>query len=59
MSQESWKDLKWWTENLSKWDSRPLQESSLGLTIEIDTSMIGWGAFCQGVITRQCWSMAE
>ena len=51
LNQESRKDLEWWTENLSRWNGRPLQESSPILTIETDASLTGWGAFCQGVMT--------
>ena len=59
LNQESRKDLEWWTENLSRWNGRPLQESSPILTIETDASLTGWGAFCQGVMTGGCWSMTE
>ena len=59
LNQESHRDLEWWASNLSKWNGRPLQELSPELTIETDASMMGWGAFCQGVMTGGCWSQSE
>jgi len=44
-------DLSWWTTNPIGSNGRTLQIPRWDLTIELNASMRGWGAFCQGTAT--------
>ena len=43
--------------NLTNGKSMSTQDPSV--VVEMDTSMLGWGAVCKGVQTRSLWSQVE
>ena len=52
-------DLRWWIQEASSYNGRPLQKSHWDLTIESDASKQGWGASCQGTNTGGPWTATE
>ena len=58
MSPAAKEDLEWWIHEVSRWNGRSLQATPPELEIEIDASLAGWGAYCQGNLTGR-WSEEE
>ncbi|CAH1242857.1 TNKS2 [Branchiostoma lanceolatum] len=52
-------DLRWWRDQLSNHNSRPILLPTADMVVETDASKIGWGGFCNGVHTGGRWSAEE
>ena len=52
-------DLRWWVDNLSLANGRPIRNSLPHLMIQSDASNSGWGAVSNGVDTRGTWTREE
>jgi len=52
-------DLRWWADNLSLANGRPIRNSLPHLVIQSDASNSGWGAVRNGVDTRGTWTQDE
>ena len=59
MNKDIQSDLRWWLQEASSYNGRPLLISQWGLTVESDASKWGWGASCQGTSTGGPWTVAE
>ena len=59
ISQAAREDLRWWSNNLSEWNGRQIQDQLPDMEIETDASLLGWGAYCMGECTGGCWSLEE
>ena len=59
LNKESMSKLHWWSENLMAWNGREIVQPPPDLVIEMDASLIGWGAVCEGVQTGGLWSQEE
>jgi len=59
MNKDIQSDLKWWIQEASSYNGRPLQITQWNLTIESDASKQGWGASCQGTNTGGPWTSVE
>ena len=46
--------LQWWSQELQKWNGRPIQPPPPDLTIETDASLLGWGVVADGVSMGGC-----
>lgn len=55
MSHEAGEDLQWWIHHLSVWNGQQMHNPSPVIKMETDTSLLGWGAYCQGVLTGGRW----
>ena len=52
-------ELKWWFRHLQDWNGKSLISPSPDLVITTDSSMMGWGAVCNGTTTQGLWSPSE
>ena len=52
-------DLRWWVDNLSLANGRPIRNSLPHLMIQSDASNSGWGAVSNGVDIRGTWTREE
>ena len=59
LSTQAKEDLQWWELHLSNWNGRSLISQQSSMTIISNASLQGWGAFCNGVRTRDPWSPQE
>ena len=59
LSQEALLELDWWSVERNLMNEKSVITQDPDLTIETDTSMLGWGAVCQGIRTGGLWSQAE
>ena len=59
ISEDIQSDLRWWIQEASSYNGRPLQITQWNLTIESDASKRGWGASCQGTNTGGPWTASE
>jgi len=59
LSDESRKDLTWRIDNLATVDGRLFFPKKADLEIFSDASLSGWGAVCNGVISRGPWTLHD
>ena len=59
LSQESKEELRWWDTHMSRWNGKSLIKREVDLTIDSDTSLIGWGAVCREQTMGGPWSAQE
>ena len=52
-------ELKWWFRHLQDWNVKSLISPAPYLVITTDSSMMGWGALCNGTTTQGLWSPSE
>ena len=52
-------ELKWWFRHLQDWNGKSLISPAPDLVITTDSSMMGWGAVCNGTTTQGLWSPSE
>ena len=58
LTKEAILDLQWWMKNLYT-VSKKLQYLDITKVIYTDTSMHGWGAYCDGMSTGGSWINTE
>ena len=59
LNTKSITELTWWIENLRFCNGRTFSQLNQRLIIQIDASLPGWGAICDGVQTSGKWSEEE
>ena len=52
-------EIKWWFRHLQDWNGKSLISPAPDLVITTDSSMMGWGAVCNGTTTQGLWSPSE
>ena len=58
LSPQAVEDLQWWEQHLT-WNGRSLISPASIIAIDLDASLQGWGATCEGKKTRGPWSPQE
>ena len=48
LSEAAGQELQWWMEEVQKWNGRSIWQKIPDLTIELDASLLGWGAIADG-----------
>ena len=56
LTEKSRKELQWWVGNLQLIKEKTLINSQPQITVSIDSSLEGWGAYCQGQKTEGPWT---
>ena len=59
LSPQATEDLQWWEHHLTSWNGRSLISPAPMIVIDSDASLQGWGATCEGKLTRGPWSPQE
>ena len=59
LSPDARADLEWWVVNLESINGKRFFPSEPDLEIYSDTSLSGWGAFCNGIRTRGPWTTED
>jgi len=59
LDQWAKEELQWWSQELPRWNGRPITPPSPDLTVETDASLLGWGAVAEKVSTGGLWSEEE
>ena len=59
LDQPAKDELKWWIQELQKWNGRPVLPPNPDLILETDVSLLGWGATANGMNTAGLWSATE
>ena len=59
LDQGSVLELNWWIQNLESQNGKPVSLKTPDLTIISDSSLEGWGAFCQSLRAGGKWSREE
>ena len=59
LSDSCRRDLTWWLENLARVNGKPLKQNDPDLIIFSDSSLSGWGGYCNGVKTRGPWPLSD
>ena len=49
-------ELRWWVEDMIKYNGRPFQQSATEMTIQTDASETGWGGVCGEFSCSGSWS---
>ena len=52
-------DLVWWSQEVRKWNSRPIRDELPQMVIDSDASLVGWGASTNQMATGGLWTPAE
>jgi hypothetical protein len=52
-------ELRWWQENLDRWNGRSVITTQPDLAMYTDASNSGWGAVLQGQVAQGYWTAAE
>lgn len=52
-------ELRWWAEEMSKYNGRPFQQSMTEITIQTDASETGWGGVCGDTSYSGSWSDSD
>jgi hypothetical protein len=59
LSQDSREELVWWDTQIIRWNGRTILSAKPVLTVESDSSKLGWGACCRGISTGGPWTAKE
>lgn len=59
LSSEARAELRWWIETLQTCPSRPIKEPPVSMSIQSDSSLLGWGAWSRGWQIGHQWTPQE